>query len=150
MFLSTTLLRIIPSTSKKKLSKVRNVNKTRMEQLADFVRKTRDVKGLSTTDVEKNSGKQITDGYVSQIENLYVKNVSPEKLSALAKGLGVTEEEVFAIARGKVPNVNTIIDERFETLSLKFGGLKPSKKVKAEVLIDVLEREIERMAKETD
>jgi len=56
---------------------------------------------LSTPEVERQSGGRITDAYVSRIENGYVKNVSPEKLQALAKGLGVLEDEIFAVARGK-------------------------------------------------
>jgi transcriptional regulator with XRE-family HTH domain len=70
------------------------------ENLSDFVRRVRGEKALSTLDVERNSGNRITDGYVSQIENGYVKNVSPEKLQALAKGLAISEEEIFAVARG--------------------------------------------------
>lgn len=70
------------------------------ENLSDFVRRVRSEKGLSTLDVERNSSNRITDGYVSQIENGYVKNVSPEKLQALAKGLAVSEDEIFAVARG--------------------------------------------------
>lgn len=70
------------------------------EDLADYVRRVRTEKGFSTADVEKNSRFTITDGYISRIENRYVKNVSPEKLQALAKGLAVSEEEIFAVARG--------------------------------------------------
>lgn len=70
------------------------------EDLAEYVRRVRAEKGFSTADVEKNSRFTITDGYVSRIENRYVKNVSPEKLQALAKGLAVSEEEIFAVARG--------------------------------------------------
>ncbi|MBK8810687.1 MAG: helix-turn-helix domain-containing protein [Acidobacteria bacterium] len=126
------------------LSKVGNVT----ENLAEFVRRVRNEKGLSTPDVERLSGNRITDGYVSRIENNGVRNVSPEKLSALAKGLGVTEEEVFAAARGKTPNRHVITDEKFELLSLKFGTLDGRQKAKAEVLIDVLERELERLSNE--
>lgn len=118
------------------------------ENLAEFVRRVRNEKGLSTPDVERLSGNRITDGYVSRIENNGVRNVSPEKLSALAKGLGVTEEEVFAAARGKTPNRHVITDEKFELLSLKFGTLDGRQKAKAEVLIDVLERELERLSNE--
>lgn len=117
------------------------------EKLADFVRRTRNEKGLSTPDVERLSNFSITDGYVSRIENDGVKNVSPEKLSALAKGLGVTEEEVFAVARGKIPNKQLVTEERFELLRIKFSELQGSNKAKAEVLVETLERELNRMAK---
>jgi len=68
--------------------------------LPDYIRRIRSEKGLSTADVEKKSGFTVTDGYVSHIENGRVRNVSPEKLRALSKGLGVSEDEIFAVARG--------------------------------------------------
>lgn len=84
-------------------AKISSVNSRSIENLSDYVRRVRQEKGLSTLVVERNSGNQITDGYVSQIENGYVKNVSPKKLQALAKGLSVPEEEIFAVARGRAP-----------------------------------------------
>jgi transcriptional regulator with XRE-family HTH domain len=83
----------------------------RAESLAEFVRRVRREKRLSTPDVERNSGNQITDGYVSQIENGYIKNVSPEKLHALAKGLQVSDDEIFAVARGKSLEPSDIMEE---------------------------------------
>lgn len=81
------------------------VNSRKVETLGDFVRRVRTGKGLSTTDVETASRhggfKGISDAYVTQIENGHVTNVSPEKLRALAKGLDINEDEIFAIARGK-------------------------------------------------
>jgi transcriptional regulator with XRE-family HTH domain len=68
--------------------------------LADFVRRTRVEKRLSLNDVARQSGHQISNAYVSKIENGYVTNPSPKKLRALAKGLRESEDEVFAIARG--------------------------------------------------
>lgn len=81
------------------------------ETLADYVRRVRNAKGLSTQKVEELSRGGITDGYVSQIENGYRKNVSTPKLKALAKGLGVPEDEVFTIARGSKPKNTRLIDE---------------------------------------
>jgi transcriptional regulator with XRE-family HTH domain len=81
------------------------VNSRNAEKLGEYVKRVRAEKGLSTTEVEsasrKGSAKGISDAYVTRIENGYVTNVSPEKLHALAKGLGVSEDEVFAVARGE-------------------------------------------------
>lgn len=117
------------------------------EKLADFVRRTRNEKRLSTPDVERLSNFRITDGYVSRIENNGVKNVSPEKLSALAKGLGVTEEELFAVVRGKKPDEASKTEERFRLLCKNINVLEGENKMKAEFLIEVLEREITKMLK---
>ena len=132
-----------------KISSVDNKNEI---TLGDFVRKVRNDKGLSTTEVERRSrqgGKKgISNAYISQIENNYIQNVSPDKLKALAFGLGITEQEIFDIVRGESPNRETVIDRQFENLSLKFSGLPPSKKEKAQALIDLMDREIERLANE--
>lgn len=127
-----------------------SVSSQKKETLQEFVKRVRNEKNLSTTQVEKKSGGTISSSYVTRIENEPYKKVSPEKLIALAKGLDITEDEIFSVARGKVPNQNSVVSEKFERLSLKFGGLNSSKKAKAEVLIEVLERELERMANEPD
>lgn len=89
------------------------------ETLAEYVRRVRIDKNLSTGDVSRQSLGAITDTYVNRIENGLVKNVSPEKLQALAKGLGVIESEIFRVARGLAaegPN------EVSEILAETFGG----------------------------
>lgn len=83
-------------------SSVLSVESSRQtEKLSDYVKRVRREKGFSTTDVEVQSGRRISDAYVTRIENGQIKNVSPEKLSALSAGLQVSEDEVFAVARGK-------------------------------------------------
>jgi transcriptional regulator with XRE-family HTH domain len=74
------------------------------ESLADYVRGARSRARLSLLDVERQSarsGYKIAGSYVSRIENGIARNPSKDKLVGLARGLGVPEEEVFAIARGK-------------------------------------------------
>lgn len=91
------------------------------ESLSDYVRRVRNAKGLSTTDVQKQSRGGISDAYVSRIENGEVKNVSPEKLTALAKGLDVQQEEIFRVARGLLPGTASRFDiyaERFDAQEL--------------------------------
>lgn len=80
------------------------MNRQRREPLADYVRRVRTGARLSLLDVERQSarsGHKIAGSYVSRIENGVARNPSKDKLVGLAKGLGVSEEEVFAVARGK-------------------------------------------------
>jgi transcriptional regulator with XRE-family HTH domain len=73
------------------------------ESLADFVRRVRNERGLSLLDVERQSartGEKIAGSYVSRIENGLSANPSKNKLMALARGLGVSNEELFAVVRG--------------------------------------------------
>ena len=68
------------------------------EKLADYVRRTMKQKQLRLRDVERRSGGEITNGYISGIINSRIKNISLEKLKALAKGLEVDVYELFSAA----------------------------------------------------
>jgi transcriptional regulator with XRE-family HTH domain len=87
--------------------------------LAEYVRKTRLGKRLSTIEVERNSGGKISDSYVSRIERGEYANVSIDKLDALAEGLQVTPEEIHRIARGLSPEGPK---EKLEILAETFDG----------------------------
>src|SRR5215216_5631958 len=74
------------------------------ETLAEFVKRVRREKKLSLSEVEaasKRRGGGISNGYISQIENGQNTNPSVSALKGLAAGLGVPEDYVFAVARGK-------------------------------------------------
>lgn len=79
------------------------VNRKQAESLAEYVQRVRREKGLSLSDVQRGSNNQIVSSYVSKIENGYADadGVTPKKLQALAKGLGISEDEIFAVARGE-------------------------------------------------
>lgn len=72
------------------------------ETLAEYVTRVRAESGLSLKEVEHRSGGRISSGYVSQIENSFALNPSTKKLRALAAVLRVSEDEMFAAARGTV------------------------------------------------
>lgn len=72
-----------------------------IEDLADYIRRIINEKDLTLREIEERSGGAITHGYISKILSRAVTNLSVEKLQALAKGLGISEEVVFAVARGK-------------------------------------------------
>lgn len=69
-------------------------------KLSDYVRQIMRDKGLGGTAIQRNSHGRITQGYVNDIISEKATNPSVEKLKALALGLGVSEEEVFRVARG--------------------------------------------------
>jgi len=120
------------------------VNSKKTETLSDYVRRIRTEKRLSTVDVERQSGNRISDSYVTRIENGYVKNVSPEKLQALAKGLGVTEDEIFAIVRGKSLDDIESIDAEMMLFASRVKRLTPQQrrdfKVAWQMANDLLDR----------
>jgi transcriptional regulator with XRE-family HTH domain len=70
------------------------------ETLAEYVTRIINEKGLKHQEVRKLSGGKITDGYVRGIMTGRADNLSVAKLKALARGLGVPEDDIFKVARG--------------------------------------------------
>lgn len=119
------------------------------ETLADLVRRVRKEKGLSLMAVRVASGYHLATSYISRIENGDVTNVGLEKLKALAKGLGLSEEQVIAAATGRAPeNDPGFTKSRFGLLSLKFDKVPHDRRVNVEALLDLLDRELDRLAKQ--
>lgn len=68
--------------------------------LGEYVKRVMKLKGLTQKDVQRMSGGKITDGYVASITTGRAKNLSVDKLRALAYGLGVDTDELFHVACG--------------------------------------------------
>lgn len=126
------------------------VDRKRGESLAGYVQRVRNEKGFSLTDVQRNSRNQIASSYVWKIENKVADadGVTPKKLQALALGLQVSEDEIFAIARGKSLNEEEAIDAEMANYSSRVKKLKPQQRRDFMVywrmggdLLDKLERE---------
>jgi transcriptional regulator with XRE-family HTH domain len=109
---------------------------TERESLADYVRRIRNEKGLSLSDVRRASGNRIANSHISRIENGEVKGVGVEKLTALAKGLGIPGEELFAVARGRIPAKQSDADE--QKLLFAFRDLDPGEKKSALRILEAL------------
>lgn len=71
-----------------------------MEELAAYLRDIMKAKGIKGIEIEARSGGKITNSYISDIINGNTKNISVEKVNALAEGLGVDSFEVFQAASG--------------------------------------------------
>lgn len=114
------------------------------ENLADYVRRLMYEKRLSGDAISRASRGQIAQSTIDRIKNGIVLNPSVGKLKALAKGLGVTEAELFAVARGTTdPN---IVDERLANISEVYSRLSGGAKEKADFLIGIVEKEIAALA----
>jgi transcriptional regulator with XRE-family HTH domain len=148
--MSTIIFSETPNTFNVKYSKhfVVPIEKKEIEDLADYVQRIRFDKDLSLRDVEKRSNGKITGAYINNIENRLVlgNSVTPKKLSALATGLGVSEEEVFAIARGKSTGEKVAFDEADVVARLYFKNkkLSPGRKKEFREIFAMVERDIDR------
>ena len=109
------------------------------ESLGAFVRRIRTEKNMSCQDVSKRSarkGKRIAGSYVNRIENDPDLSPSADRLKALADGLGVPVDEVFARAVGVTPLSERDSDEVL--FLTKFRKLSRRRQRDVVMLIDAL------------
>lgn len=108
------------------------------ESLGDFVRRTRTEKNLSCMDVSKRSARKgqrkISGSYANRIENDPKLRPTADRLKALADGLGVPAEEVFARVAGYVPEGES--SEEIELLA-RFRELSPERRDDVIRIVDV-------------
>jgi len=108
-----------------------------METLGAFVRRIRIEKRLSCKDVEKRSaryGRAISGAYVNRIENQDKLNPTPDRLVALAKGLGIPPQELLARAAGVVSSNRAGEDLHFITV---FNELSAKRQADVMKIVDM-------------
>ena len=110
--------------------------------LQDYVRRLISEKDLNYRQVARRSRGLISHSTVYDIINGRNTNPSLSALRGLAKGLGVTEAELFASATGKTLEKDSI-DERLALIGLKFRELNDEQRIDAEALLRALERAVE-------
>lgn len=76
----------------------------KVETLGEYVKRILDEKQLTMYDVEVRSEKRIADAYVANVLSGVAKNLTVDKLKALAAGLGEPEDDVFKVARRLPPD----------------------------------------------
>ena len=108
------------------------------ERLGDFVRRIRKEKNLSLEAVSKQSarfGKRITASYINRIENEPTRKATTDRLTALANGLGIPAQELFARAAGLVAPGGKSDDEIH--LLTRYKELSPGRKADVLKLVDL-------------
>lgn len=118
---------------------------SKQESLGRYVRRVLKEKGLAYADVEARSGGAISDSYIGNIVTGGVGSVTVGKLKALARGLDVSEDEIFSVARGAAPSdLRDFQQSRFAMLFDKYNRLPADDKSELLVLLEAVEHEIER------
>lgn len=82
---------------------------TEQETLSDFVRRVASEKDLTYREVARRSG--LSSPSISDIISGKTRNIKSSTIPALAKGLGVTEEEILAVIGGKPLDYKDPLDE---------------------------------------
>ncbi len=112
------------------------------ESLQEYVLRVLHEKRLTCAEVERHSGRAISDSYVWHITAGQYRSLTVEKLQALARGLDVPEDEVFAAARG-CSNLDQFEHSDFALLYRKYLSLSEQDKQGVDELLNSLRREIE-------
>jgi transcriptional regulator with XRE-family HTH domain len=104
-------------------------------------------KQISGYAVERATKREITQSFVNRIKNGEVKTPSAVKLKALARGLGVPESELLATIPGSLIDGGAVTHERLLSIDAAYRTLSKPNKIKANYLIELIEREIMLLAK---
>jgi len=112
-----------------------------METLAEYVNRVMNEKNIKALDVEARAtelGHKITDTYVTNIMRGTNKNLSVEKLIALADGMDVDKVELFKVAAGIEESDEVWTVQSLTRVIQKIFKLKPAeiKRVKKILKID--------------
>ena len=119
-----------------------------VEQLAAYVRRVMKDKELGNADVERKSkrfGHKITSSYVGMILNGTAKNLTIDKLQALAAGLEVPFESVLFAAAGIPDNAPEAFRQSvFYILYLKAEKAAPEERTTILELVELLNERLAR------
>ncbi|MEW6207665.1 MAG: helix-turn-helix transcriptional regulator [Acidobacteriota bacterium] len=118
------------------------------ESLSRFVRRILNERRLTFSDVELRAGGEITDGHVANILAGDSFNLRIQTLKALARGLGVAEERLVAIARGLSGDYE-FKESDFIALFRRYETLSETDKVEVRAILNTMSREIERLSSQT-
>ena len=113
------------------------------ETLAEFVRRNLREKGLSYAEVQRQAGGAISKSYICGICNGLEVSLTVKKLQALARGLDVPEDELFAIARGAALSQRNLDTSRFALMYFRYQRLPEEDRQAVDLLLDAMDREIE-------
>jgi transcriptional regulator with XRE-family HTH domain len=115
------------------------------EGLDNFVRRILREKQLTLSEVERRAEGQISDSYVCGISTGSIRNLTIDKLKALARGLGVAETQLFAACGVSLTDREEFSDTEFAQLFCKYRELSIEHKRLLDAFLGMLDREIDRL-----
>lgn len=133
-----------------KCSKHSGVSSER-ENLGDYLRRVISEKNLTYRQVAERSGGRISHAAISDIISGKTKEIKSSTITALARGLGVPEEEIFAVIRGKSPTDDPDYKNwKYAALFDDAKRLTPEQMEKFENIMEIARREVTRMLEEQE
>jgi transcriptional regulator with XRE-family HTH domain len=109
--------------------------------LTEYVNKVMQDKGLSAREVARRSTggrrKGISAGYVNKIcQSSEWANLTISALQSLAHGLGVSEDEIFDIARRKPVNLKDEVTREQRRFAEIYASLSPLERARFKIMAD--------------
>jgi transcriptional regulator with XRE-family HTH domain len=120
---------------------------TEQETFADYVRRVANEKGLTYREVARRGG--ISSPSISDIISGKTIHVKASTITSLAKGLGVSEEEVFAAYSGKSLAAPEAFDSEIYLMLKGFDELLDGDKAELLPTVRMLSAEIRRRRPKT-
>jgi transcriptional regulator with XRE-family HTH domain len=105
-------------------------------------------KQLTGVDIQKRSGGKIGDSYISKILRGESKNLTVEKINALAEGLGVDSVDVFRAASGYKTDYRGVDEQWLGHALVRFMEkivLNPDLTIIVKAITEMKPREIKRI-----
>jgi transcriptional regulator with XRE-family HTH domain len=115
---------------------------TEQESFADYVRRVANEKVLTYREIARRGG--ISSPSISDIISGKTIHVKASTIAALAKGLGVSEEEVFAAYSGKSLAAPEVFDSEIYVMFRGFDELSDEDKADLLGTIRMLAAEVQR------
>jgi transcriptional regulator with XRE-family HTH domain len=122
---------------------LRGVSRKHDEELADYLRQKLN-EGATLRGIEERSGGSITHSYLSKLLSGAASNPSRDKLKAIALGLGVPEDEVFAAAQGRTRSESEVFNSEIYLMLKGYDELSKKDKVELLPTVRMLSAEIRR------
>jgi transcriptional regulator with XRE-family HTH domain len=119
------------------------VSRKQDEELADYLRQKLN-EGATLRGVEERSQGGITHSYLSKLLSGAASNPSRDKLKAIALGLGVSEDEVFAAAQGRIRSESEVFDSEIYLMLKGYDELADKDKSELLPTVRMLSAEIRR------
>ena len=115
------------------------------ESLTQYVTRLMEEKRLSLQDVAERSQQQISKAYLCDLLHRRTANPTITKITALAAGLGVPPEEVFAVLEGEArAEKRNFENSIFSVLFEQYKKLTIENKSELSLLLNVLDCEIDK------
>jgi transcriptional regulator with XRE-family HTH domain len=122
---------------------LRGVSRKHDEELADYLRQKLN-EGATLRGIEERSEGGITHSYLSKLLSGAASNPSRDKLKAIALGLGVPEDEVFAAAQGRTRSDSEVFNSEIYLMLKGYDELLDTDKTELLPTVRMLSAEIRR------